>query len=59
MIARTYHDVCVGYDDLGLFAEQERVEADVIETEVHPALTWHAILRVATRIIYECYTKNT
>ena len=43
----TYRDVCPPHDDLGLFAEQERVETHVVDAAVEPALTRHAALPVA------------
>ena len=48
-----YHYISVGYYDAGFFAHQERVEAYVVEAQIHPALAWHSVLRKATGIVFQ------
>ena len=47
----THSDSIPSNDDDGLRAQQEGVETEVVDTQVHPALSWERPLPVATRIV--------
>lgn len=48
----TYCNVCPSYDDLGLFTHQKRVETQMVDTKVHPALPGDVVLPKTARVLY-------
>ncbi len=53
-----YHNIRVRDNDFEFFSNNKRVEANIVQTQIQPALFWHHVFAITARIIFKIRSKN-